>query len=244
MKTLQQILFKDKDASSLSFFRIAFGCIMAWEVCRYFYYGWIKRYWIDPEFYFSYSYFHWVSPWPDNLMYIHFFALGVLAIFIALGLFYKASTILFFLGFTYVFLLDKSNYLNHFYLISLLSFILIWLPAHRKYAIDAKLFKDVASETVPYWAVLALQLQIGVAYFYGGIAKLNADWLRGEPMRDWILDVKTFTPNWSIFYTPFCCLLFFLWRFIVRSANCSIFVLEENQDACFYRHLYFSLAKC
>ncbi len=182
-------MFKDKDSSSLSFFRIAFGCIMTWEVCRYFYYGWIERYWIEPEFYFSYGYFHWVSPWPDNFMYIHFFALGVLAIFIALGLFYRASTILFFLGFTYVFLLDKSNYLNHFYLISLLSFILIWLPAHAKYSLDAKLFKGVASETVPYWAILVLQLQIGVAYFYSGVAKLNADWLKGEPMRDWLLDV-------------------------------------------------------
>lgn len=190
MRELQQILFKNKNASSLSFFRFAFGCILTWEVCRYFYYGWIKTYWIDPDFFFTYDFFQWLSPLADNLMYVHFFALGVLAIFIALGLFYRLSIILFFLGFTYIFLLDKTNYLNHFYLISLLSFILIWLPANSKYSIDAKIFKGVASETVPYWAILAIQLQIGVAYFFGGIAKLNTDWLNGEPMRDWLLDVK------------------------------------------------------
>jgi len=189
MQTLMQLLFKNKDASSLAFFRIAFGLIMCWEVCRYYYYGWIERYWIDPDLYFTYGYFHWLSPWDGNLMYIHFFFLGVLAIFIALGLFYRLSTILFFIGFTYIFLLDKSNYLNHFYLISLLSFLLIWMPANRKYAIDAALFPKLKSNTVPYWSILALQLQLGVAYFFGGIAKINGDWLRGEPMREWLLDV-------------------------------------------------------
>jgi len=208
VKELQQILFKDKDASSLSFFRIIFGCILTWEVCRYFYYGWIKAYWINPDFYFTYNYFHWLSPWDGNLMYIHFFALGILAIFIALGLFYRLSIILFFLGFTYIFLLDKSNYLNHFYLISLLSFILIWLPANSKYSIDAKLFKRVESETVPYWAILAIQLQIGVAYFFGGIAKLNTDWLNGEPMRNWLLDVKGMPLLGEFFAQPFAAYLF------------------------------------
>lgn len=186
---VKQSLFKSVDISSLAFFRIAFGLIMCWEVCRYFYYGWIKRYWIDPDFYFTYGYFHWLSPWDGNLMYIHFFFLGVLAIFIALGLFYRLSVILFFVGFTYVFLLDKSNYLNHFYLISLLSFLMIWLPANRKYSIDAALFPKIKSDTVAFWNILALQLQLGVAYFFGGIAKINGDWLRGQPMSEWLLDV-------------------------------------------------------
>jgi hypothetical protein len=47
-------------------------------------------------------------------MYLHFFALGGLATCIMLGLWYRASATLFFLGFTYVFLLDKAQYLNHF----------------------------------------------------------------------------------------------------------------------------------
>jgi len=208
VKDLQQILFRDKDGSSLSFFRIVFGFMLTWEVCRYFYYGWIKTYWINPEFYFTYDFFHWVSPWPENLMYIHFFVLGVLAIFIALGLFYRLSIVLFFFGFTYIFLLDKANYLNHFYLISLVSFILIWLPANAKYSIDAKLFKKTPSETVPYWAILAVQIQIGVAYFFGGIAKLNTDWLNGEPMRDWLLDAKVAPLIGQLFVHPYAAYFF------------------------------------
>jgi hypothetical protein len=39
---------------------------------------------------------------------------------------------------------------------------------------------------VPAWTVWLLRFQVGVIYFFGGIAKLNRDWLRGEPMRDWL----------------------------------------------------------
>lgn len=70
-------------------------------------------------------------------MYVHFLALGILAVFVALGLWYRTSAALFFLGFTYVFLLDHTNYLNHFYLISLVSFAMIWVPAHRAASLDS-----------------------------------------------------------------------------------------------------------
>ena len=40
----------------------------------------------------------------------------------------RLGALLFFLCFTYVELLDKSNYLNHYYFVSLVAFMLIWLP--------------------------------------------------------------------------------------------------------------------
>ncbi|MEO1257229.1 MAG: HTTM domain-containing protein [Bacteroidota bacterium] len=192
LRTFRKRLFEQVDISTLVFFRIAFGGILFWEVCRYFYYGWIERYWIAPDFYFTYQGFGWVAPWEGNMMYVHFLVLGVLALFIMIGFMYRISTFLFFLGFSYVFLLDKSNYLNHFYLISLLSFLMVLVPAHRSLSIDAKLFPSMASEKVPQWALWIIAFQVGVAYFYGGIAKLNADWLAGEPMRKWLGDSTDF----------------------------------------------------
>ncbi len=64
-------------------------------------------------------------------MYYHFLGLGVLAFFMLAGFLYRISAILFFLAFTYVFLLSESRYLNHFYLVVLISFIMIFVPAHR-----------------------------------------------------------------------------------------------------------------
>jgi hypothetical protein len=179
-------LLRPVDISFLIFFRIVFGAIMLWEVYRYFTHGWIRRYYIEPTVYFTYYGFSWVKPWPGQGMYVHFFILGVLAACILAGFFYRIAATLFFLGFTYVFLLDQTRYLNHFYLVSLISFLLIFLPAHRALSVDALLRPKRNSQTVPAWTLWLLRAQVGIAYFFGGIAKLNSDWFKGEPMRTWL----------------------------------------------------------
>ena len=192
-------LFAPVDIASLVFFRIAFGAVMLWEVWRYFSYGWIGAYYIDPVFHFSYYGFGWVQPWPGNGMYLHFLALGVLAGCVMLGLFYRVATALFFLGFSYVFLLEQTLYLNHFYLICLVSLLMIFVPAHRAFSMDALRKPEIRSRTVPAWALWILAAQMAIAYFYGGLAKLNADWLQGEPMRMWLSASTDFPVIGSLF---------------------------------------------
>lgn len=181
-------LFAPVDLAPLVYFRMVFGAVMLWEVTRYFRYGWIERYYIEPIFHFTYYGFGWVHPWPGIGMYLHFGALGVLAVCIGLGLWYRASAVLFFLDFTYVFLLEQANYLNHFYLIALVSFLMIFLPAHRACSLDVRRRPALCARTAPAWTLWLLRAQLGIAYFYGGLAKLNPDWLRGEPMRMWLAD--------------------------------------------------------
>jgi len=199
-------LFAPIDIAPLVWFRIAFGVIMAVEVWRYFEHGWIYDYYIQPKFFFTYYGFGWVHPWPGNGMYVHFAVLGLLAACIALGLFYRAATVLFFLGFTYVFLLDQTDYLNHFYLVCLYSFLLTAVPAHRAFSLDAALQPKLRSSTVPAWSLWLMRAQICVVYFMGGIAKLNGDWLHGEPMRHWLAENTSFpllgryfTNEWMVY---------------------------------------------
>ncbi len=170
----------------LVWFRVLFGVIMMVEVWRYFEHDWIKRYFIAPTHHFTYYGFSWVHPWAGEGMKLHFLALGVLAFCIAAGFLYRIATVLFFFGFTYVFLLDQARYLNHFYFVCLLSFLMIFVPAHRAGSFDAWLRPSVRAATVPVWTVWLLRFQLCVVYFFGGIAKLNADWLHGEPMRMWL----------------------------------------------------------
>jgi hypothetical protein len=185
-------LFAPVDLTPLAYFRIAFGGIMLWEVWRYFTNGWIDRYYIAPLFHFTYYGFDWVRPWPGDYMYLHFVVLGALALCIAAGLWYRVAMPLFFCGFTYVFLLDMTQYLNHFYLICLVSFLMIWVPAHRMLSLDAYWRPRLRAVTAPAWTLWMLRLQFGLAYFYGGIAKLNGDWLRGEPIRAWLAEATAF----------------------------------------------------
>jgi hypothetical protein len=112
---------------------------------------------------------------------------------IASGLLYRLATTLFFIGFTYMFLLEQGQYLNHFYLVCLISFVIIFIPANRSFSLDVKFGLTKPSDTAPAWTVWILPFLMGVAYFYGGLAKINPDWLAGEPLRDW-LDGRTDYP--------------------------------------------------
>jgi hypothetical protein len=180
-------LFKPVDISFLVAFRILFGGVMLWEVYRYFTHGWITRYYVEPALTFPYYGFSWVKPWPGSGMYVHFFVLGLAAACVSVGFLYRIAAPVFFLAFTYFFLLDQTRYLNHFYLVCLISFLMCFLPAERAFSVDALLRRKIRSAVVPAWTLWLLRAQVGIPYFFGGIAKLNRDWVQGgEPMRIWL----------------------------------------------------------
>lgn len=234
LANLQREAFAPVDIASLVFFRIAFGILMAWEIWRHFTHGWIAGDWIEPPFHFKYYGFSWVEPWSGNGMYIHCAALGVLGLFIAAGFLYRLSATLFFLGFSYTFLLDEATYLNHNYLICLLSFLSIFIPANRAFSIDAWLRPKIRSEAIPVWSLWLLRAQMGIVYFYGGLAKIEPDWLRGEPMRTWLerrtdfpLLGRFFREEWMVCGVTYGGLLldllivpFLLWRRTRAAAFC------------------------
>jgi len=167
-------LFEEVDASALVVFRVMFGVIMLVECWRFWSKGWIERHYIAPQFLFKYYGFEWVEAWPGSGMYWHFAALAVLALLITVGVLYRLATVAFFFAFTYVFLLDQARYLNHFYLVILIAFMLMVIPAPRLRA------------PAPAWSVWLFRLQFEVMYIFAGIVKINADWLRLEPMGMWL----------------------------------------------------------
>jgi len=116
-------------------------------------------------------------------MFVHFAVLGALAAAVAAGLGYRVTAPLLGLGLTYVFLLDEARYLNHFYLICLLAFVLALVPANARWSIDAA---RTGPRPVPAWTVWLVRFQVGVPYFFGGLAKINTDWMKGEPLRGWL----------------------------------------------------------
>lgn len=215
LRELGYRLFQPVDGTSLAVFRILFGAIMVWEVYRYFSHDWIQRYWVEPSFHFTYHGFGWVEPLPGRWMEVLFAVLGALAVCIALGLFYRLAAALFFVAFTYTFLLEQARYLNHFYLVCLLSFLLAIVPAHRVWSVDAALSKPRWRETVPTWSLWLLRAQIGAVFFFAGVAKLNGDWLHGEPLRMWLaartdfaIIGRFFTEEWAPWLFSYGGLLF------------------------------------
>jgi vitamin K-dependent gamma-carboxylase len=176
--------FARVDIASLVWFRVAFGLCMVAHVLESM--PKVAQSYIEPEFHFKYFGFQWVEPWPGNWMHVHFLVLLLAAVCITLGAGYRVATVVFFLGISHVFLLEQAFHLNHMYLVSLISFLMILVPAHRAFSVDAWLRPKLRSETAPKWALWLLQAQVGIPYFYGGIAKLNGDWLQAQPLKIWL----------------------------------------------------------
>jgi vitamin K-dependent gamma-carboxylase len=188
------------DIASLVALRVLFGAAMVVETIRYFAMGWIAEYYINPRFHFTYYGFEWVKPWAGAGMYIHFAVMGLAAVGVMLGACYRLCAVILFTTFTYVFLLEQAHYLNHFYLISLLAFLLMFVPAHRACSLDARWRPTLRSNDAPAWCRWLLLAQLSIVYFYAGIAKLNGDWLHGEPMRSWLAE-RTHIPVIGQFFT-------------------------------------------
>jgi vitamin K-dependent gamma-carboxylase len=128
-----------------------------------------------------------VKALPAPGMYIHFGVMAVLALMIIVGWRYRLAVALYGVAFTYVHLIDKSHYLNHYYLVSCLCALMAFLPLHRMWSLDARRDPSVRGATVPAWVVWALRAQIGLVYLFGGIAKLNHDWLvDAQPLTIWL----------------------------------------------------------
>jgi hypothetical protein len=175
------------DVASLAAFRILFGLLMAAAMIRLLSKGWVRELYVAPAFHFTYPGFDWVRPWPEPFMTLHFVALALLALGVAAGIYYRFCITLFFVGFTYVELIDQTAYLNHYYLITLLSWLMIFLPAHRAWSFDAHRVPALRSDIVPAWTVMLLRFQVGIVYFFAGLAKLNSDWLfHAQPLRIWL----------------------------------------------------------
>ncbi|MEM6717738.1 MAG: HTTM domain-containing protein [Bacteroidota bacterium] len=176
---------KTTNVAPLAVFRIGFGLMMLVSIIRFWYKGWIEALYINPKFHFSYYGFEWISPIGDY-SYVLFIICGISALFVAVGFKYRLAIITFFLSFTYIELMDKTTYLNHYYFISILSFVMCFLPANAYFSIDSLRAKKQYTQ-IPKWTIDCVKLLLGIVYFYAGLAKLNSDWLyKAMPLRIWL----------------------------------------------------------
>jgi hypothetical protein len=173
-------------AAPLAVFRVLFGFMMCYSIIRFASYGWIKTLYIDPSFHFKYFGFEWVQSL-GVFNYALFLVCGISALFVAIGFKYRLAIIIFFLSFTYIELIDKTTYLNHYYFISCMAFVLIFLPANAYFSLDAYRNKALSFSMIPRWTIDVIKALLVIVYFYAGLAKLNSDWLiEAMPLKIWL----------------------------------------------------------
>jgi vitamin K-dependent gamma-carboxylase len=187
---LRSLMFERRDAAGLAAFRVLVGVLGAVSALRFLHYGWVDAFFVEPRFYFQY----WLAPFAVPLgkseMHALFWLIAGAGVFVALGLFYRVAIAVFFFAFAYVQLIDVSNYLNHYYLLSLLTLLMAFMPLGKTYGLDGYIGERrgaVARTTVPRWCYAILKLQIGLVYSYAGLAKVTEDWLvHAQPLSIWL----------------------------------------------------------
>ncbi|MGF1625551.1 MAG: HTTM domain-containing protein [Alphaproteobacteria bacterium] len=200
-RSIRRALSAPVSAQSLAAFRIAFGALMLWDCWRFIKYDRIWRYYVAPDFHFTYPGFGWVQPLPEPWIQFAWLMVGATAFLVMIGLFYRVAIVGFTLLFTYFFLLDQVEYLNHFYLVILFAILLCFLPANRAWALDTWIMAGRRSVTVPYASVFILRAQMEIMLIYAGLVKLTPDWLAGEPLGMWLRRQADDVPmGWLLHY--------------------------------------------
>ena len=146
---IHQYISLSASSYSLAFFRVIFGMLMLFSALRFIVLGWIDEQYIQPSFHFSYYGFEFVQVYSPEFVYGLFGCVVLSTMGIILGLYYRISIVLFFLVFTYIELIDKTYYLNHYYFISVMACILCFTPAHIVCSIDSKRKPSIIADTVP-----------------------------------------------------------------------------------------------
>ncbi|OGX85482.1 hypothetical protein BEN47_14720 [Hymenobacter lapidarius] len=181
---MRHALFRPVDIAWLVFFRLGAGVFIATEHAGAVVLGHPQRY-LEAPHHFTYL----LAPLPDlsaPVLYGLYAAVIGGGLAVAAGWRYRAAALLLCLGCWWLFLLDSTTYINHHYLFCLIASLLVVLPAHRAASLDVRAGRVAPAATAPAWTRFLLLGQLGVVYFFAGLAKLNTDWLAARPLTVWL----------------------------------------------------------
>ena len=178
LRKFKENLFQPVDALPLGIFRFLFGfllCIEFFVVSRESF----PEDYIKPLFHFTYPLLDLLGlkPLSQPFLWLIFAALRISTVGIMLGLLTRLCLIVFTSTFGYFFFMESSVYSNHYYLIFLLSFLMCLGHSGSAFSLDSLISKRSRRKQVDYWELFLLRFQICVVFFFGAMAKWNADWL-------------------------------------------------------------------
>lgn len=198
---IRRCLSLSVDGASLGIFRICVGVIMAleaWSLCRpnraalstdktpleTYYTG------ANIHLHFPFEGFEWLPLLPPAGIHAVVGVLGISAVLMAAGLFYRAAATGVFLSWFYLWMVESTRtyWQSHYYLETLVTFLMIWMPAASRFSVDAVWRgRIVGAGTIPFWPIAVLRAQLVIAYFHAGLAKVNRDWIEDAMPVRWFL---------------------------------------------------------
>jgi len=173
--TFKAYLSKPVHPSSLGLFRILFGCTMFVQIAYFIATGFVQTHISEPIIHFPYYFFEFVVPLPSPAMHILMWLMLVATAMITVGFLYRYAIALFLISFTYLWLIDKGFFNNHYYLITLLSILLLFVRGDA-WGVFWKEISDKNKKKlinyIPNWQIFIFKAQIFIMFFVAGIHKI------------------------------------------------------------------------
>ena len=167
MKKLISYLSIEVSGITISIFRILFGIVLSLQSIYWVITGFIQKNIIDPTFLFPFI--KKVTPLSDNFMIYGLNGLLVISpILMIINKFYKIGLLIYLISFTYLWVLCQGYFNNHYYLISIICFLLLFSKSP---------FSRIEKVRVPQFHLYSLIFLIVAVYIIAGINKLNPYWL-------------------------------------------------------------------
>lgn len=172
---IQKHLSRLVSAAYLGIFRILFGLVMVLQFQSHFVRA--KDYGQEGVTRFFYPGLDFIPPADETTFRILLWTGILAALFMSAGFLFRLATGIVFLIFSYIQLQDALHYNNHYYFFSLVCFLFLFTHADRRFSFSPFRENSDQPSKVIFLEYFLLMLMIFIVYFYGGIAKLNGDWL-------------------------------------------------------------------
>jgi hypothetical protein len=109
-----------------------------------------------------------------------------------------------------------------------------FLPANRSFSLDIWYHPEKTLKSIPNWTLGILKFQLGLVYFFSGIAKLNYDWLfDAMPMSIW-LQAKTHWPILGSLFTEKWVAYSCSWAACIFDLTVAFFLLSKRYRTIAY----------
>lgn len=171
--------------SPLVLFRMLFGAIMLMEFVVALKSGWVKGMFVNNPFRFTFIGFEFLQHLRGDGMYVYYAVACLAAICVSIGLLYRYTSLLLAVLWTLLYFAQKSQYNNHYYLMLLLCWAMVFVPANKRASLDVKYNLVQPTDKCYQWHIHFFITQTAIVYVYAAIAKLYPDWLHAMPAKVW-----------------------------------------------------------
>ena len=168
-------------AHSAAILRICLGAVLSFWAVHYLWSGRAHLLCSSEVMHFTWPGLSRVGPPGEIGVTLLFGLIAVSGVLLACGAVARVAAGLAAAAFTWFFLIDQTSYQNHYVLLLLLCWACVFVPVNRVWSFDAE--EQRLQPVMPAAGLWLLQFHVALPYVFGGLSKLDPEWLSGQPMR-------------------------------------------------------------